>query len=391
MALGDNLHRKLLARVDKILEEEPTREGLLKLIQIQDPDFEEIDLNDDRKLDSCIRQLSPYIYPDKILEPPFTQVEKAVATKRFQDFSNFCDEARKCKKRKDIFAEFPEYFKITESFRDDSIKAAWKVPKMRHDQRCDKRDVILVTVFRFIHVYGAITHGKEISWYCANTTNVSSEWETAEELMNLWGGYKKLAPNAASIMEHLQNNYGPVLSTSFTPDEEFYKGNTFSDLFKKCEEGETHPVLIVGWETREQEFGLVRCWLVRSLMGNKNVLIPMNHCSIEASPIVPKSNFSDMPWQDPNKAFDVNLEGIEDRFYDLETITRKLSPERFFDLLQILGCPDILDDDFCDKEFILRDQNMKSRSRRASILSIVPLKTTNKRFSVTFGLDEDDS
>ncbi|CAD7951514.1 unnamed protein product [Amoebophrya sp. A25] len=125
----------------------------------------------------------------------------------------------------------------------------------------------VTTICRFLNLRGAIVHGRAIGLPFQHTTNLTERglkgsltgtWlgESAQERLAAFGGAKVLSSRAAIKRELMER--GPVVSTSFRLEQIFAERS--GHLFDLRRVGNTHDLIIVGWE-----IGLCgECWLVRA-------------------------------------------------------------------------------------------------------------------------------
>jgi len=202
---------------------------------------------------------------------------------------------------------------------------------------------------------------RQLTWF--DLINVYDTTVTsARRLFEEHGGCNNL-DSVDEIKKEIMSR-GPVISTSFRLTQAFLKAGGNSSCFETSLTGDNHAILIVGWKL--SAFG--EMWLVRSLYGSCDIPISMGQFSIEDEVLAPANDFSQTPWQDESKAFDVYSLG-SNGWYSRPKLSFHVTCVQLEELFKALGCT--ISEALSHKiQFVLRDGNKKARSRWAYLTDI---------------------
>jgi hypothetical protein len=365
----------LLQTVSSAIEKPPSRESLLFLLKLFDPNLCDKDLDDGSKRESAKRKVTLVIHPDKVKasrrrkdeeekkevydddeeesQVLFLGEEPEVTTKRFQDFQNFYYQA--CKPwnlTPPIMAESQFHIKDKKHYLFDNSRL--QVPSSQGVMTY--KLVSSLVGYTCMNIYGAAAHEKvtEKVFDFAEAKTWSERENCVTDLFNEYGGYELLS-SVEAIKTHLIEK-GPVVSNSFILTRAFFDACEHSTCFEKSLVGSRHPVLIVGYKTT----ALGDMWLINAVRG-KRVDIPVytGQFSIETEAIAPISDFSDLPWQDESLAFDAPMDG-----WDLswKIIIFYLDGSKLETLFEVIDCT-LFVAISSKKRFVLRDEKKKAKSR----------------------------
>lgn len=359
----------LRQQVEAALKAEVSREALISLLKIGDPNLTEDDLDNMERISSSFRKLNKLIHPDK-------HKSDAACTKLFQNVHSFYESCRvlldqpKTKKRRTSrgygsphfsFQQFPSDFHVTEKWPFLFAKE----PTFPSKTRITAEVLAMILAYKCMNSRGAMAHGKEIGVCYGYEEVLESLFVSVKDVFDDLGGTKMLE-SVEDIKLELMTR-GPVVSASFHLTQSFLSACEHSRYFKSSMVGKCHPILIVGW--RLSAFGEV--WLVRSFRGPKDVDIPIaiGQFAMEDEVLAPMDDFSNVSWQDESRAVDVNFSHLKDNWYTWSNITFDQSITELGPFFGKLGCS--FSTALSQRtKFLVRDAQRKARSRNAYLTDI---------------------
>ena len=362
----DRYCRIILQQIDRALEREPSREALLNLLQIAKPSLTDGDISNKSSRAKAMRSLDILIHPDK-----HSSGDVTAANKRFQDKQIFVD---KCEsllmmngpggtiqsiQEKNV-SKFPLQFHISDIWPFLSNMQA--EPIVPTSETLDGITNETAMAFKCVNYRGTIAHGKMTELcYDLSAAKQSVKKSAAGVFFGL-GGHITLNNSIEDIKEELMNR-GPVLSVSFFLKKAFLDAGDHSHAFESSLVNHRHAVLIVGW--KQTAFG--EMWLIRSSKISRDIPVSMGQYSIEAEVLAPSNDFSDTPWQNEDKAFDVP--DLPDNWYSLSKLNTPASSEELESLFRNLKCS--WSKAVSSKmPFVIRQAEKKARSRYAHLTDI---------------------
>ena len=369
--------RLILQHVDKALGKEPSREALLDLLQIADPSFTEDDIDNETKRSSTLRSLKLLVHPDK-------HAGGGTATKRFQDTQTFFDKCESCLHRRTKKARkehrssktLPPHFHITDKW--PYLENAHKHP-IAPNGNVDGKTVQRIIAYKSVNCRGAIAHGKRTELGYGFSCVTKQSGKSAANVFDDHGGHKSF-DSADAIKEEIMNR-GPVVSTSFRLSDAFLNAGDHAHAFEASLVNQEHAVLIVGWKLTA--FG--EMWLIRSSKKSCDIPIALGQYSLEEEVLAPSSDFSNKPWQKPQKAFDISMS--TDDWYSWSTLDAVVTSEELESIFKILECSwqEVI---ILKPSLVIRQEGKIARSRYAYPEDIEWV-ASSKEWSVQFAFCDD--
>lgn len=323
--------RIVLKQVDQALSEEPSRETLLGLLHIADPSFADKDVCVDKKRESVLRSLNLLIHPDK--DPGDRK-----AKKRFQDTRLFYDKClphlhstKKMKRKRDTSPgsdAFPLQFHTQDKW--PFLASVIKTPRPAPLDALDAKMVATIVAYKCVNCRGAIAHGKRTELVYDDSNVEKNSAQSARQALGGFGGCKTLSLIGEIKQEIMLQ--GPVVSASFQLEKAFLNAGDNAHAFESSLVGQNHAVLIVGW--KQTAFG--EMWLVWSLKGNEDIPISIGQYALEEDVLAPSSDLSDRPWQNQEKAFDLN--DLPGDWYTWPSFATSEVSGKLESLFKALGC-----------------------------------------------------
>mmetsp|Transcript_33241 Transcript_33241/g.54307 ORF Transcript_33241/g.54307 Transcript_33241/m.54307 type:complete len:256 (+) Transcript_33241:307-1074(+) len=232
-------------------------------------------------------------------------------------------------------------------------------------------EVSCLVAYQCINARGAIAHGKNIQLKFSSEQAIEKVKQGlgAKEVLGGFGGAKELS-SAEEIKEEIMKR-GPVVSTSFEPNEAFLDQN--SSLRQQMD------FLIVGWT--QEPAGEV--WIVAPLAAS-NFLLPNVHVSfgqfgIDDCCVAPIDSLENLPWES-GPYLDINMTGVDvgwrtgwealthnvTKISDIEPLLKEIGTVRISSPRN--GVPPQ------DHLVCIRDINKKAHSRRGILRSVEWIK-----------------
>jgi hypothetical protein len=333
-----------------------------------------------KKQTTALRSLRSLIHPDRQADNCET------ATKRFQDVQIFYDNCVANLDRKErpvirerptsIHVRFPVEFNIFNKWK--FLSECGDQPILPEGSLLDQSMYARSIGFKCFNLRGSMAHGRRPELFYGFETFVrSGEARSILDLFEEYGGASSL-DSIESIKKEIIEQ-GPVVSTLFRLTEEFYNACEFSASFAPSLVGDTHPVLIVGWQLTS----VGEMWLIRTARGNYDIPIGFRQFGIEDEVFSPMKDFSRTPWQDGSKAIEISF-GSED-WYSWSKIDMTMTSGELEKLCKILGCG--LSEAFRNEGcFVVRDRVKKAQSRWATLTEVSWIDSKKHwRVSADFG------
>jgi len=360
--MSDPFRRHFLDMLELVLKKEPSHDTQLELLQLATPDLDESTLNNHAATKKSFRTLLTRVHPDK--HPK--DVERA--TRLCQDVKVFYEkcslaspEPDKKKRRK---SGTPNAFPLEFSSKDE-----W--PYISFDFEDEPKTVrtcaqtCCVVATQCINARGAIVHGKQVQRYYGSEKAIEKAEHAAgskEVFHKYFGGTKGLC-GVEEIKEEIMER-GPVVSTSFEPNEAFLNRNS---VFRHQKE-----LLIVGWtQHQEGEVWIVQLFSSASALISLTAYISVGQFGVDDCCAAPIDSLENVSWEH-GPYFDLDMTradgwrtslGIKENFANFG----ELEP-----LFKVIGKLNISSVGAVKQEHLIcvRDKNKKAHSRTGVLRSI---------------------
>lgn len=372
--MSDPFRRIFLDALELILKKEPAKKTLIELLQLATPGLDESNLNSPTEKRKLFRTFLARVHPDK--HP--TDTDRA--TRLCQDAKIFYENCvltspTPKKKRRKPSTAFPLAFTSKEKWphisfaMDDDGGAA---------RTC--AEVSCLVSFQCINARGAIAHGKKTHLYFNSAAAIkkAKHISSSKDMFEFHGGPKELS-SAEEIKTEIMER-GPVVSTSFEPNEAFLKHHTILRRQKEF--------LIVGWI--QQPAGEV--WVVAPLYdfdcASLAVHVSFGQFGIDDCCVAPKSSLEHITWESgPYLDIDMSkvdagwMTGWSSMFHETPHLS-DLEP-----LLKEIGTVWISpssDNQQQNQLVCIRDKSKKAHSRKGTLTSIKWVENKCWKININF-------
>lgn len=218
-----------------------------------------------------------------------------------------------------------------------------------------------LVAYQCINARGSIAHGKRPSLIYSWENVIACTGMSVLDIFAKYGGHTVI-DDIKRIKTELMRG-GPVVSTTFIPDEKFaarYKGSIIESRKNKY-----HYCLIIGWTKTIN--GDV--WLIQNYQGTAVIHVPIGRYHVEDIVVCPKSKLETLTWQ-TGPYFDWDMSKVEGwlEMNSIELLLKTKEIEQLAEVFDGLGFHQIMVNKV---RFVLRDTKVQSKSRSCILTDIV--------------------
>jgi len=218
-----------------------------------------------------------------------------------------------------------------------------------------------LVAYQCINARGSIAHGRRPSLIYSWDNVMACSGLSVLDIFAKYGGHVVIS-DVKSIKAELMHG-GPVVSTTFIPDEKIAKRYSASIIESRL--NKYHYCLIVGWTGTSNG----EVWLVQNYQGNAIIHVPIGRHHIEDIVVFPKNRLDTLTWQN-GPYLDRDMSKVDGwlEMNSVELVIKTHELELLAEVFDGHGLHHVM----ANKErFVLRDMKIQSKSRSCILAEVI--------------------